>query len=193
MKRLYRWVLSWADRKDALVGLCLVAFSESSFFPVPPDPLLIVMALGRTSMSLVFAGLTTAFSVLGGIFGYLIGLLFMDAVGVKIIEFYGYTDEYERISSLYNEYDALAVFLAGFTPLPYKVFTIAAGAFKISFLTFVIASLVSRGLRFFLEGFLILKFGENAKSFIERYLNIFALAFGGLLVTGFVLMKFVLR
>jgi membrane protein YqaA with SNARE-associated domain len=147
------------------------------------------MALGNPKKSFFFSGATTFFSVLGGIFGYFLGLLFIESVGMKIIEFYGLSVAYLDIQSLYREYDALAVFLAGFTPIPYKVFTIAAGAFQIDFLTFVLASLVSRGARFFIEGALIWRFGEAAKVFIERYLNVLAIAFGVLLVAGFIIMR----
>jgi len=131
-------------------------------------------------------------SVLGGCFGYLIGWKFMALIGNHIVELYGLTPKVEAIEILYNKYDAWAVGIAGFTPIPYKVFTISAGAFQINFLVFVIASFVSRSARFFLVGGLIYTFGPQIQRFIDKYFNILATAFTVLLVIGFIIIKYLL-
>jgi membrane protein YqaA with SNARE-associated domain len=170
----------------------LLAFSESSFFPIPPDILLIALAVALPKKSLKYALICSAGSVLGGCVGYLIGWQFMTSIGNRIVDFYGLTPKVEYIEALYNKYDAWAVGIAGFTPIPYKVFTIAAGAFNINFSVFVIASCVSRSARFFLVGGLIYVFGPGIQSFIDRYFNLLATAFTILLVAGFLIIKYVL-
>jgi membrane protein YqaA with SNARE-associated domain len=189
MKRLYKWILHWAETPYGAWALFILAFSESSFFPVPPDVLLIALAVGKPEKSLKFAWLCAAGSVLGGIVGYFIGWQFMASIGDRIVAFYGLTERVAHIESLYNQYDAWAVGIAGFTPIPYKVFTITAGAFKIDFLVFVLASAVSRSARFFLVGLLIYVFGPRIQAFIDRYFNILAVVFTILLVAGFFVIK----
>jgi len=192
LRRLYDWVLSWADTPYGSWALFLLAFSESSFFPIPPDILLIALAVGLPKKSLKYAFICSAGSVLGGCFGYLIGWQFMTSVGKPIVDFYGLTPKIEHIEALYNKYDAWAVGIAGFTPIPYKVFTIAAGAFNINFSVFLIASCVSRSARFFLVGGLIYVFGPSIQYFIDKYFNILATAFTVLLVAGFLIIKYLL-
>jgi len=187
-RRLYDWVLHWADTPYGTPALSVLAFSEASFFPIPPDPLLLALAVGRSEKALWFGFYASVFSVLGGILGYGIGLFMMESVGYSILEFYGVMDKYETIQALYREYDAWAVAIAGFTPLPYKVFTIAAGAFDINFAIFVLASAASRGTRFFLEAGLVWKFGPGIRNFIDRYFNALAVAFMICLVGGFILL-----
>lgn len=189
MRQLYKWVLHWAETPYGAWALFILAFSESSFFPVPPDVLLIALAVGKPEKSLKFAWLCAAGSVLGGIVGYFIGWQFMAGIGDRIVAFYGLTEKVAHIESLYNQYDAWAVGIAGFTPIPYKVFTITAGAFKIDFLVFVLASAVSRSARFFLVGLLIYVFGPRIQAFIDRYFNILAVVFTILLVAGFLVIK----
>ena len=191
-RRLYDWVLSWAETPYGSWALFLLAFSESSFFPVPPDVLLIALAVAIPNKSFKYALICSIGSVLGGCFGYLIGWKFMALVGNRIVELYGLTPKVETIEILYNKYDAWAVGIAGFTPIPYKVFTISAGAFKINFLVFVIASFVSRSARFFLVGWLIFTFGPQIQRFIDKYFNLLATIFTVLLVTGFILIKYFL-
>jgi membrane protein YqaA with SNARE-associated domain len=191
-KRLYKWVLKWADTPYGSWALFILAFSESSFFPIPPDVLLIALAVGNPQKALKFALICSVGSILGGIVGYLIGWQFMAVVGHKIVAFYGLTDKVAYIASLYNQYDAWAVGIAGFTPIPYKVFTITAGAFRINFLIFLLASAVSRSARFFLVGGLIYKFGPTIQVFIDKYFNILAVAFTVLLVGSFFLIKVLL-
>ena len=192
LRRLYDWVLHWAETPYGSWALFLLAFSESSFFPIPPDILLIALAVAIPKKSLKYALICSAGSVLGGCFGYLIGWQFMASVGTRIVDFYGLTPKVEYIEVLYNKYDAWAVAIAGFTPIPYKVFTIAAGAFKINFSVFVVASLVSRSARFFLVGGLIYIFGPGIQSFIDKYFNILATVFTVLLIAGFLIIKYLL-
>lgn len=155
LKRLYHWVLHWSDSPYGAWALFILAFSESSFFPIPPDVLLVALAVGKPEKSLKFAAICALGSILGGILGYVIGWQFMAAVGEKIVAFYGLSTRVEYIEVLYNRYDAWAVGIAGFTPIPYKVFTIAAGVFKINFFIFIAASAISRSARFFLVAGLI--------------------------------------
>jgi membrane protein YqaA with SNARE-associated domain len=192
MRKLYYWVLSWAFSPYAVPALFLLAFSESSFFPIPPDVLLIALAISVPRKAFYYALICSLGSVLGGMVGYLIGYAFMDAVGFRIVELYGFTDKWRLVGDLYSRYAAWAVGIAGFTPIPYKVFTIAGGAFKIDFLTFVIASALSRSARFFIVGALIYKFGPPVRHFIDKYFDILAVVFVVLLVGGFVLVKYVI-
>ena len=190
LKKLYNWVLHWAETPYGTWALFILAFAESSFFPIPPDVLLIALAVGAPKKSLKYALVCSIGSVLGGCLGYLIGWQFMQGIGNRIIEFYGLAPKVAYIEALYQQYDAWAVAIAGFTPIPYKVFTIAAGAFNINFLVFVLASVVSRSARFFLVGGLIYVFGPRIQAFIDRYFNILAVAFVVLLIVGFIAIKY---
>ena len=189
LKRLYDWVLHWADTPYGGWALFWLAFSESSFFPVPPDVLLIALAIGRPDKSLWYALVCSLGSVLGGVAGYLIGWQFMSIIGDRIVQFYGFADEVAYIRELFRAYEAWAVGIAGFTPIPYKVFTISAGAFAIDFPVFLMASAASRSARFFIVGFLIFRFGPRIKLFIDRHFNTLAVAFTVLLVAGFALVR----
>ncbi|MEW6616728.1 MAG: YqaA family protein [Thermodesulfobacteriota bacterium] len=191
LKKLYDWVLHWAETPYGTWALFILAFTESSFFPIPPDVLLIALAISIPQKSFKYALVCSIGSVLGGGFGYLIGLEFMEFIGKPIIDFYGVNDKYQYIQQLYNRYDAWAVAVAGFTPIPYKAFTIAAGAFKINFYTFFLASILSRSARFFIVGGLIYMFGPSIKSFVDRYFNILAIVFMALLILGFLAIKWV--
>jgi membrane protein YqaA with SNARE-associated domain len=187
LKRLYQWVLSWAETPYGSWVLALNAFCESSFFPIPPDALLIVLTVSATKKAFHFALICSLASVLGGIFGYYIGLYFMDLIGFPLLNFYGAKalDRYHYVQQLYQQYDAWAVGIAGFTPIPYKVFTIAAGAFKINFGIFVLASLISRSARFYLVAGLLYLFGEPIKYFIDKYFNLLSILFIISLILGF--------
>lgn len=189
LKGLYRWVLHWAETPYGGWALLAMAFAESSFFPIPPDVLLIALAISIPARAFKYAAICSAGSVLGGIFGYFLGYQFMGMLGFPILEFYHALDKYDAIQQLYRRYDAWAVGIAGFTPIPYKVFTIAAGAFKINFAVFVLASAVSRSARFFIVGALIYRYGEPIRGFIERYFNILSILFVVLLVLGFILIR----
>jgi membrane protein YqaA with SNARE-associated domain len=190
LRRLYDWVLHWAATPYGTWALFLLAFAESSFFPIPPDVLLIAMCVARPERSFKYALVCSAGSVLGGCLGYLIGWQFMASVGNRIVDFYGLTDKVDTIEALYNTYDAWAVGIAGFTPIPYKVFTIAAGMFKINFSVFMLASMGSRSARFFIVGGLIRLFGPRIQHFIDRYFDLLAVTFTVLLVGSFVLIKY---
>lgn len=191
LRKTYDWVLHWSATKHALPALAILAFAESSFFPIPPDVLLIAMAVAVPLKAFRFAAVCSVASVLGGMFGYLLGWQFMDLIGTRIVEFYHFQEQFDKIGSWYEEYNAWAVAAAGFTPLPYKVFTIAAGAFQINFPVFVLASLVSRSARFFIVAALIYKFGAPVKAFIDKYFNLLSILFIVLLFLGFVLLKYI--
>lgn len=192
IRRMYDWVLSWADSPYGGVALFLVAFVESSFFPIPPDVLLMALALGARTKAFRYAAICSAGSVLGGLLGYGIGSMAFDTIGQPIIEFYGAADKYDQIGALYQEHGFWIVFMAGFTPIPYKVITIAAGVFEIALVPFTIASLVGRSARFFLVSGLIYAFGQPVKAFIDKWFNLLTIVFTVLLIGGIVLLKTVL-
>ncbi len=191
-RKTYDWVLHWAGTPYAIPALGIISFVESSFFPIPPDVLLIAMVVAVPAIWFRAALVCSITSVLGGMLGYLIGWQFMDLIGMRIVELYHFQPQFEKIGSMYNEHQAWAVAAAGFTPLPYKVFTIAAGAFKIDFPIFVLASAVSRSARFFIVAALMYKFGPPVKALIEKYFGLFTIVFFILLVLGFVVLKVVL-
>ena len=192
IRKLYDWVLRWAATPYAVPALFIISFVESSFFPIAPDVLLIAMVVAVPIGWLRFALVCSIGSVLGGIFGYLIGFQFMDLIGNRIVEFYHFQEKWDKIGLLYEEYNAWAVAVAGFTPLPYKVFTLSAGAFKINFPIFVLASAASRSARFFLVAALLYKFGPPFKALVEKYFNLFTIVFFILLVLGFFILKVIL-
>jgi len=189
VRRLYDWVLHWADTPYGLQALALLAFVESSVFPIPPDPLLIALCLGAGGRALRFATVATAGSVLGGMLGYGIGAVVWGSASGFFFEYVpGVTPEaFATVQGLYDRWDFWAIFLAGLTPIPYKVFTISAGVFSINFPVFVLASTLSRGLRFFVMAGLIYRYGESIRLFIDRHFNLLSWIFGLLLVLGFVL------
>ena len=185
MRGLYHWVLGWADSPYSQWALFAIAFAESSFFPIPPDVLLIALAVAIPIRAFRYALICTLGSVLGGVFGYVIGHEFFDTIGEPIVRFYGAEDQYLRVRDLYQRYDALAVAVAGLTPIPYKIATISAGFFDIHLGRFVLASILSRSVRFFLIGGLIRAFGPQIRRFIEKYFEILTVIFLILLVAGF--------
>jgi len=201
LRKLYDWVLHWAETPYGPAALFILAFVESSFFPIPPDALLIALVLGSSKKAFRFASICLAGSVLGAILGYAIGHYlwwtpsneFTDIALFFFNNIPGYTETaFFDIQKLYNEYDFWIIFTAGFTPLPYKVITISSGAFNINVVMFLVASIISRGARFFLVSFLIWKFGPSIKAFINKYFNWVAIAFTVLLIGGFVAIKFLL-
>lgn len=189
LRKLYDWVLHWAETPYGTWALFFLALCESSFFPIPPDILLIALAIAIPKNAFKYALVCSVGSVMGGCLGYLIGWKFMSLVGKEIIDFYGLGAKFDDIRQLYTTYDAWAVGIAGFTPIPYKVFTISAGAFDINFGVFFLASFFSRSARFFLVGGLIYIFGPKIQHFIDRYFNLLAIAATALLITGFVVLK----
>ncbi|MEC8043427.1 MAG: YqaA family protein [Verrucomicrobiota bacterium] len=192
LRSTYNWTLSLAHKKRASSWLAALSFSEASFFPIPPDVLLIPLCLGNIRKALKFALICSIASVLGGLVGYLIGAFAWDMLqGLFFSYVPGFTPEkFERISAWYGEWGWPLVFLAGFSPIPYKVFTIASGVMGMALLPFLLASAVSRSARFFLVAILISKFGEPIKEKIDRHFNLLALVFGLLLVGGFLAIKF---
>lgn len=212
MKRLYEWVLHWAETPYAVPALVILAFAESSFFPIPPDALLIVLCLGIATKSFRYAAYCAVGSVLGGILGYFIGYGAYDFIGIRIIEFYGLQEKMIWLAGRYSEVGVWALAVAGFTPVPYKLFTIATGIFDavangaaagtalvglqveglkaMGIGKFVLVSSISRSARFFMVAALFYFFGERIKGFVDKYLNILTIAFMILLVLGFVVIKY---
>ena len=192
VKRLYDWVLSWSESRWGAVALFVLAFAESSFFPIPPDVLLIALCIGATAKSFRFAAICLAGSVFGALVGYTIGHFAWQtpsgeftALANFFFEHVFTIEQFNEVKALYDQYDFWVVFTAGFTPLPYKLITISGGLFSINLPMFFVASVVSRGLRFFIFAALIWKFGAPIKSFIDKYFNILAILFTVLLVGSF--------
>jgi membrane protein YqaA with SNARE-associated domain len=181
VRDLVQWVLAWAQTPWSDAALAALAFAESSFFPVPPDTLLITLALARPEHAFWLAGLCTVASVLGGLFGYLIGRVGGRPLALRLFG----QQRVAAAEALYKRYDTWAVFLAGFTPIPYKVFTIAAGVCALDVPRFTLASLLGRGARFFLVAAVIFVFGEPIRHLLERYLELAAAVLGLLIVAGF--------
>ncbi len=195
MRRLYNWVLHWAETPYGPVALFVNAFAESSFFPVPPDALLIALSIGKPKKAFRFAFWCSLASVLGGAAGYLIGSLAWAAVGDL---FYRWVPSFspasfEHVRALYERYDFWVVFTAGFTPIPYKLITIGAGVFSVNFPVFMLASVLSRSARFYLVAWLIRSFGPSIRDFIDRYFNLLSMVFLLLLLGGFMVFKYVLH
>lgn len=187
LHRLYQWTLKWASHPRASWALFGIAFIESSFFLIPPDVLLIPMTIAKPRRWVWYAAITTIGSVLGGIFGYVIGIALWESVGEAIVKFYHFEPAIEAVKESYHAHAFVTVFTAAFTPIPYKVITIAAGLFRVSLLTLIVASLIGRGLRFGLVAALIGFFGESMKQFIERYFDMLSLLFFIVLIGGFLL------
>ncbi len=194
LRRLYDWVLHWAFTPYGPLALGLLALAESSFFPVPPDPLLIALCLGWPRRSLRFAAIATGASVVGGLLGYAIGAGAWHVLGDFFFRYVpGVTPEaFATVQGLYDQYDFWAIFLAGLTPIPYKVFTLSAGIFSIHLGIFTLASVLSRGLRFFVIAVLIYHYGPPVSRFIDKRFNLLTWVFGGLLILGFVVIKVLL-
>ncbi|MEG0467003.1 MAG: YqaA family protein [Mucinivorans sp.] len=195
LRRAYDWTLHWADTRWGALALFLLAFAESSFFPIPPDILLIACCLGLSLKSkkvFNYAALCTLGSVLGAIAGYGIGMYAWDAASSWFIPAIFSQEAFDSVGTMYEEYNFWVVFTAGFTPIPYKLITITAGVFNIQFVMFLVASIIARGARFFLIAWLIMYFGPSIKSFIDKYFNLLAMTFTVLLIGGFLLFKYVI-
>jgi membrane protein YqaA with SNARE-associated domain len=192
-RRLYDWVMSWAEHRHGPAALAGLSFAEASFFPVPPDVLLIALGVARPSRAYVLALACTIASVLGGLAGYAIGAGGWEATqGIFFSYVPGFTpDVFARVQGWYDEFGFAAVLIAGFTPIPFKVFTIASGVFGMNVLAFAAASLVSRGLRFFVEAFLIDRYGAQVRAVIERNFNLMTVAFVALVIAGFVAVRMI--
>jgi membrane protein YqaA with SNARE-associated domain len=190
-RHLYDWVLSFAHHRHATAALFGLSFAESSFFPIPPDVLLMPLCLGNRRKAFWFATVCTVASVLGAIVGYWIGWGFWHAMDDFFFRYIpGFTPaQFQKVQRLYEQYNFWVVFIAAFTPIPYKVITIAAGVFGINIPMFLVASVIGRGLRFFLVAGLMWKFGQPIVKFIDKYFNLLCVVFTVLLVGGFALIK----
>ena len=184
LRRTYEWVLKWAESRYALPALFVLALAEASFFPIPPDVLLLAMAMGRPRMSLRFAFWCTLGSVAGGLIGYLIGALLWSGLQDLVFEHVFPAEKFEFVLEQYRAHGFWVIFTAAFTPVPFKVFTVAAGVARLDLVPFVIASLVGRGARFFLVAGIVRIRGERAREFFDRYFNLITVAVMVLLVGG---------
>lgn len=193
IRRLYDWVLSWAETPYGVPALFILAVAESSFFPIPPDVLLIALALAIPTKAFRYALWCTAGSVIGGILGYYLGFALWGTVEPLLIPAVFTVEKFEQVTGIYDEYGVPFVFVAAFTPIPYKVFTVAGGVAEINLPAFIATSFVGRGARFFLVAAIIRRYGDLAKDLIDRYFNLFTVAFTVLLLGAFLLLKVVLH
>jgi membrane protein YqaA with SNARE-associated domain len=190
IRGLYDWTISLAEHRYALVALAIVSFLESSVFPIPPDILMIPMIIAAPRRAFLIATVCLVSSVLGGLLGYYIGYGLFESVGRPVLEFYGKDAYFDDFATRYNEYGAWAVLIAGVTPFPYKVITIMSGVTQLNLGVFMVASVIARGLRFFIVAALLWKFGAPIREFIERRLGLMFTIFVLLLVGGFFLVKY---
>ena len=190
LRRLYDWTMAIAAHPKATWGLAGVSFAESSFFPIPPDVVLIPMVLAERAKWIAYALICTAASVIGGFAGYAIGALLFEQVAQPILEFYGYAGKFESFAERYNQWGAWIVLVAGLTPFPYKVITIASGATGLGLPVFALASVVARGLRFFIVAGLLYRYGPPIRSFIEKRLGLLFTVFVILLLGGFIVARY---
>ncbi|MEK6864413.1 MAG: VTT domain-containing protein [Nanoarchaeota archaeon] len=189
---MYDWVLSWAYSKYSSLALFILAFCESFFFPVPPDVLLMSLSISRPKKAWFYALICSLGSIIGAFGGFLIGYLFYETIGASIIAALGYGPEFIKVGAMFNENAFIAILTAAFTPIPFKVFTIAAGVWKVSLSTLFLASLIGRSGRFFLIGGLIYFFGPRIKTFIDKYFNLLTIIFFVLVGLGFYLIQFLI-
>ena len=192
IRDVYSWMVGFAETKNAERALAGFAFIESSFFPIPPDPLLIATTTVQPKKWVRFATICTVFSVLGGLLGYLIGMLLFESVGQWVISTYHLESEFINLKESFQDNGFLAIFAAAFTPIPYKLITISAGVVNLNIVVFIVASIVGRAGRFFLVAFLMHKLGEKYKDQIEKYIDVLSLAFLALIILGFVAVKYLL-
>lgn len=191
VRNVYDYMLKLSSGKNAMIFLFLVAFAESSFFPIPPDVMIIPMVLAMPRNAYKIAGLATVASVIGGYFGYLIGAGFFELIAEPILNMYDAMDKFKEFEGYYHEYGAWIVFGAGITPFPYKIITIASGAVNLDLWVFTIASVLARGIRFYFVAWLLKKYGEPMKVFIEKNLGWLSILFLVLLIGGFYLLKYI--
>jgi membrane protein YqaA with SNARE-associated domain len=186
LRRLYDWCVNTAGKPHAAWILGAVSFAESSFFPIPPDIMLIPMALARPDRAWFFAGLCTVTSVIGGLLGYFIGAMLYDTFGHWLIHLYGYGDKVEAFRAAYAQYGALIILLKGLTPIPYKIVTITSGFAGYNIGLFIVFSVITRAARFFVEAFLLNRYGARARTIIEERLGMWASLAAVALVVGFI-------
>lgn len=191
MRRMYDWMMAQARSKRAPHALFWVSFIESSFFPIPPDVMLVPMVIANRLKAWWYASVATIGSVIGGVFGYLIGYFFFEQVGRPILEFYGKAESFGEFTSWFNEWGVWILIIKGMTPFPYKVLTITAGVTHMPLVEFIVASVIARAMRFYLVAGLLYFFGEPIREFIEKRLNVVTTVFIVLLVLGFVAIRYV--
>jgi membrane protein YqaA with SNARE-associated domain len=191
LQRFYNSIISLSARKTAPLWLFGVAFAEASFFPIPPDALLIPMALARPHRAFWFALIATVGSVLGGAFGYAIGFFLLAKIAQPIVDFYHYQAAFAAFQQKFSQYGVWIILIKGLTPIPYKIVTIAAGAAGFSFALFMGASVITRGGRFFVLAILLRLFGEPVRNFIERRLGLVTSMIAAGIIGGFLILKFV--
>ncbi len=189
-RRLYDRTMSLARHLHAMPALALVSFAESSVFPIPPDAMLVPMVLARRERAWLMAGVCTIASVLGGILGYVIGYFLFEAVGRPIVEFYGYQEEFQRFADAYNHWGLWIILIKGLTPIPYKLVTIASGVAQFDPTIFILASVATRGARFFLVAALLRRYGPPIRSFVERNLTLVSTATLLAIAAGFLAVKY---
>ena len=189
LRSLYNWTLKKAEHKYSSWVLSIVSFAESSFFPIPPDILLIPMIIAKRTKAWTYAFICTLSSVLGGVAGYAIGFFLFNSIGILIVEFYHLTNSFNTFEKYYKEYGILIVLGAGFTPFPFKFITIASGFFSLNIFLFIFTAFIARGFRFYLLAILLFIFGEKIKFLIDKYFNILAVLFFILLIGSFMLIK----
>ncbi len=182
---LYRWVLALADSPHAPWALAAVAFAESSFFPIPPDLILVPMTLARPERAWRYAAIATLASVAGGVLGYAIGALLYDTLGHWLISVYGYGSKLDSLREFYAKWGALFILIKGLTPIPYKLVTIVSGLLGYNFVLFVVLSIVTRGARFFIEAGLLGRYGESIKGALDRHFAAILSGFLAVVVLGF--------
>ncbi len=190
--RLKDWILHYANSRHATKALFAFSFAESSFFPIPPDFILIAILVTRARYWWYYAFITLIGSLLGGMVGYIIGFLFFSSVGKIIVDFYGLNEVMQNLALRYEAHAFWTVFIAAFTPIPYKIITISAGFFNISIFSFLIASLIGRGGRFFIISFIMKIFGKKISSSVYKYFNIFSIIFVSLIIVVFLIFQFLL-
>lgn len=188
-KKIYDYTLDLAAKKNALLWLFAISFIESSFFPIPPDIMIIPMVLATPKQAYKIAGTALVASILGGYFGYAIGVFGFEMIAKPLLEFYGYMDNFHKFEDYYHLYGAWIVFGAGITPFPYKIITIASGVVHLDLVVFTIASVLARGIRFYLIAWLLKRYGAPMKTFIEKNLNLLSVLFLILLIGGFAIIK----
>ena len=186
IKRIYDWCIDAAHKPYALWILAAVSFAESSFFPVPPDVMLVPMCLAQPKRAWIYAGVCTIASVVGGCLGYAIGALLYDSVGHWVIELYHMGDKVEAFRESYARWGAVIILLKGLTPIPYKLVTITSGFAGYNIWLFILFSIITRGARFFIEGVILNRWGDQIRKTIEKNLTLWVILFLAVLVAGFV-------
>ncbi len=190
IRKLYDWVIRLAASPNAVPALGVVSFAESSVFPIPPDAMIIPMVLARPERAWTIALVATVTSVVGGMVGYAIGYYLLETIGMRVIELYGLQDRFEQFRAMYAEWGLWIILIKGMTPIPYKIVTIASGAAAFNFPVFVAASILTRGVRFFLVAALLRYFGPPIRDFIEKRLTLVTTVFVVSLVGGFVVVRY---